>query len=148
MEEKNDFQVLKVRKLGEANIDTPLKSMTYKIENEFIMDHNRILIENDKIIDNKPKIFLELAGPSKKLFFDPHKIRCGIVTCGGLAPGLNNVIRGLVLTLFHRYGVRDIVGFQYGFQGCTKGSTVRILTPDVVKEIHKIGGTLLGTSRG
>ena len=59
----------------------------------------------------------ELAGPRHKVFFEPEKLRCGIVTCGGLCPGLNNVVRGLVLELNHGYGVRNIVGFRYGYEG-------------------------------
>ena len=59
----------------------------------------------------------ELAGPRDRIFFDPAQLRCGIVTCGGLCPGINNVIRGLVLELTHAYGVKDIFGFRYGFEG-------------------------------
>lgn len=92
----------------------------------------------------------ELAGPRDKIFFDPRTVRCGIVTCGGLAPGLNNVIRGLVLELWAGYGVRQIVGFRYGYEGMIArcGHVPMNLTPESVAHIHHEGGTVLGTSRG
>jgi 6-phosphofructokinase 1 len=91
----------------------------------------------------------ELAGPRDKIFFDPNELRAGIVTCGGLCPGINNVIRGLVLELRHAYGVRDIYGFRYGFEGLTRrGQPPLRLNPELVADIHQQGGTVLGTSRG
>ena len=59
----------------------------------------------------------EMAGPRQQIFFDPSKLKCGIVTCGGLCPGLNDVIRSIVLGLFHHYGVRTVFGFPYGYEG-------------------------------
>ena len=92
----------------------------------------------------------ELAGPRDRIYFDPRTLRCGIVTCGGLAPGLNNVVRGLVLELWNAYGVRHIVGFRYGYEGLISrlGHPPMSLTPDEVGPIHHEGGTVLGTSRG
>lgn len=92
----------------------------------------------------------ELAGPRHRLFFDPALLKCAIVTCGGLCPGLNNVVRGLVLELNHGYGVRHIVGFRYGYEGMIPryGHQPMMLTPESVAEIHHEGGTVLGTSRG
>lgn len=92
----------------------------------------------------------ELAGPRRRLFFDPATTRCGIVTCGGLCPGLNNVIRSITLTLRHGYGVRKVFGFRYGYLGLTPDRPVepRELTPELVESIHEQGGTLLGSSRG
>lgn len=92
----------------------------------------------------------ELAGPRDKIFFDPKTLRCGIVTCGGLAPGLNNVIRGIVLELWAGYGVRQIVGYRYGYEGLIArlGHQPMMLTPETVASIHHEGGTVLGTSRG
>ncbi|HWO12151.1 MAG TPA: ATP-dependent 6-phosphofructokinase, partial [Polyangiaceae bacterium] len=93
---------------------------------------------------------LEKAGPRERLFFDPVKVHAGIVTCGGLCPGLNNVIRSAVLTLWHRYGVRRISGIRYGYRGLLPEQQlpVEALTPEVVSEIHRFGGTALGSSRG
>jgi len=92
----------------------------------------------------------ELAGPRDKIFFDPRTVRCGIVTCGGLAPGLNNVVRGIVLELWAGYGVRHIVGFRFGYEGMISryGHVPMALTPETVAHIHHEGGTVLGTSRG
>lgn len=91
----------------------------------------------------------ELAGPRDKIFFAPGKVRAGIVTCGGLCPGLNNVIRGLVLELWFGYGVKKISGFRYGYEGLvSKGRPALPLTPEVVANIHHQGGTILGSSRG
>jgi 6-phosphofructokinase 1 len=93
---------------------------------------------------------LELAGAREMLFFDPAEVRAGIVTCGGLCPGLNDVIRGLTMVMWHRYGVRHIAGFRYGYEGLIPefGHTSLMLTPDVVEDIQKDGGTILGSSRG
>jgi len=96
------------------------------------------------------ELLFELAGPRDRLFFDPKQTRAGIVTCGGLCPGLNNVIRSLFLELHHGYGVEEVFGFRGGYQGLdpTRGSEPIVLTPGFAHEIHKHGGTVLGTSRG
>ena len=92
----------------------------------------------------------ELAGPRSELFFDPAVTKAGIVTCGGLCPGINNVIRSLFLELYFIYGVRDIVGFRYGYKGLDPASGLEpvMLTHGRIKDIHRQGGTILGTSRG
>jgi 6-phosphofructokinase 1 len=92
----------------------------------------------------------ELAGPRNRIFFDPRTVRCGIVTCGGLCPGLNNVVRGIVLELAQGYGVRRIFGFRYGYEGLISrfGHEPLPLTPEAVAHIHHQGGTILGSSRG
>jgi len=92
----------------------------------------------------------ELAGPRDRIFFDPSKLKCGIVTCGGICPGLNDVIRAIVLSLFHHYGVRTVFGFRYGFEGLSYkyGHTPMELTPESVVDIHQRGGSILASSRG
>jgi 6-phosphofructokinase 1 len=92
----------------------------------------------------------ELAGPRDTIFFDTSRLKCGIVTCGGLCPGINNVVRGLVLELWNGYGIREIFGFRYGFAGLVRGLGQEPigLTPGIVADIHHEGGTALGTSRG
>jgi 6-phosphofructokinase 1 len=92
----------------------------------------------------------ELAGPRARLYFDPPQTRAGVVTCGGLCPGLNNVIRSLFLELHHIYGVKEVLGFRNGYQGLdpARGAEPLVLTPEFVEDIHKEGGTVLGTSRG
>lgn len=92
----------------------------------------------------------ELAGPREKIFFDPARACAGIVTCGGLCPGLNNVIRSLVRELQLGYGVKKILGFREGYQGLdpARAKEPIMLNTDLVDRIHKDGGTMLGTSRG
>jgi 6-phosphofructokinase 1 len=98
----------------------------------------------------KPDLEFELAGPRPMLFFDPKQTRAGIVTCGGLCPGLNDVIRSLFLQLHHAYGVKEVLGFRGGYQGLdpSRGTEPIVLTPAFLDSIHKEGGTVLGTSRG
>lgn len=92
----------------------------------------------------------ELAGARQRLFFDPAKLSCGIVTCGGLCPGENDVIRSLVLMLTYGYGVKRILGFRYGYAGLTASPPreAMALTPEVVDSLHGRAGTLLASSRG
>jgi len=93
---------------------------------------------------------LEVAGPREKIFFDPSDLKCGIVTCGGLCPGLNDVIRAIVMSLHYHYGVKTIFGFRYGYEGLSSryGHVPLNLTPENVNNIHQMGGTILGSSRG
>jgi 6-phosphofructokinase 1 len=117
---------------------------------------DRVLLEDrlSHVLEQRSELHaaptFELAGPRHKVFFDPAELRCGIVTCGGLCPGLNNVVRGLVVELTQGYGVSQILGFRYGFEGLVRrhGLGPVRLTPAVVADAHHEGGTLLGTSRG
>jgi 6-phosphofructokinase 1 len=97
-----------------------------------------------------PGIQFEIAGPRAKLFFDPKQTRAGIVTCGGLCPGLNNVIRSLFLQLHYGYGVPEVLGFRGGYSGLDPACGVEPvkITPQFVDGIHQKGGTILGSSRG
>ena len=92
----------------------------------------------------------EAAGPRQKLYFDPAQIRAGILTSGGLCPGLNNVIRALTLALRTGYGVPSVLGFRFGFAGLADPELWKplTLTAEAVKNIHQRGGSLLGSSRG
>jgi 6-phosphofructokinase 1 len=130
--------------LGEARYPSPLD---YHVSDKARVPCSVIV---DPDAPPAEEIFFEVAGPREKLFFDPKKTRAGIVTCGGLCPGLNNVIRSLVLQLYHGYGVREILGFTNGYQGLDpwRGSEPIPLTPEFVEDIHKEGGTVLNTSRG
>lgn len=97
-----------------------------------------------------PGVLFELAGPREKIFFDPRATRAGIVTCGGLCPGLNNVIRSLFLELHYGYGVAEVLGFRGGYSGLDPANGIEpvVITPEYVEGIHRQGGTILGTSRG
>jgi 6-phosphofructokinase 1 len=101
-------------------------------------------------IGAEPGLQFELAGPREKLFFDAKKTRAGIVTCGGLCPGLNNVIRSLFLELYYGYGVAEVLGFRGGYSGLDPKCRLEPvkITPNFVDAIHQHGGTVLGTSRG
>jgi len=154
---------LEIKTLGPCRVDSPLASSESASGSgsdhfihaaEFVRDSHRVLVEDrlDRIADMSPAMLpaFELAGPREKIYFDPKKTRVGIVTCGGICPGLNDVIRGLVVELYYRYGVKSVVGFRYGYEGFIPkfGHDVLHLTPDNVRTIHESGGTILGTSRG
>jgi len=149
---------LLIQTLGKPTIDSPLKLS--KIDGDFLTnyveDHERILYNNSlcavkaEIAGGQEPLSFEKAGPRDKIFFDPSRTRAGIVTCGGLCPGINDVIRGLVMQMHFWYGVKNIYGFRYGYLGMVKESGLQpmVLDPDVVSEIHEKGGTILGSSRG
>jgi len=142
----------RIRTLGPATIRSPLAQP----EQSFIADDDRVLWSaNTKDIEQRakraePLPSFETAGARSHLFFDPKTVRCGIVTCGGLCPGLNDVVRAITLTLHHDYGVRSILGFRYGYAGVVLSTPYPPieLTPEGVANIHGRGGTMLGTSRG
>jgi 6-phosphofructokinase 1 len=92
----------------------------------------------------------ELAGPQEKIYFDPSTLRCGIVTCGGLCPGLNDVVRSIVFCLHEKYGIAKVYGFRFGYAGLVNRSALTPieLTTRRVSQIHEVGGTVLGSSRG
>ena len=95
-------------------------------------------------------LLFEKAGPRRQLYFDPLRTRAAIVTCGGLCPGLNNVIRSVTRELRRSYGVASVLGIRGGYRGLDpgRGKPPIELTDELVEDIHRDGGTLLGTSRG
>ncbi len=147
---------LAVRRLGEPYVVSPLARLLRGRASSpnYVHESDRVLLDDTAgmaVARGCPASelpSLEPGGPREYLFFDPARIRVGIVTCGGLCPGLNNVIRGLVLGLSESYGVTDIVGFRNGYQGLVGGAEPVPLTADLVAGIHNRGGTILGTSRG
>jgi 6-phosphofructokinase 1 len=147
---------LVVKTLGPCRFDNPLTSRLGSSVLHPVGQADRVLLDDQQaklaqtILPPSELPSFELAGPRDKIFFDPAGLRAGIVTCGGLCPGINNVIRGLVLELTHAYGVKEIYGFRYGFEGMVARHDrppVR-LGPESVADIHQQGGTVLGTSRG
>jgi 6-phosphofructokinase 1 len=139
-----------IKSLGPCKIPSP------HIPGYFTDDSRRILFDIDRRVFDEMKdgadepLSVEVAGPREKIYFDPAKIKAAIVTCGGLCPGLNDVIRAVVMQLYYRYHVRNILGIRYGFQGfiAKYGHEVIELTPDYVEDIHTIGGSILSSSRG
>ncbi|MBA0597768.1 hypothetical protein Gorai_007561, partial [Gossypium raimondii] len=97
--------------------------------------------------DSPRGVHFRRAGPRQRVYFESDEVHACIVTCGGLCPGLNTVIREIVCGLCHMYGVKKILGIDGGYRGFYSKNTVT-LTPKVVNDIHKRGGTVLGTSRG
>jgi 6-phosphofructokinase 1 len=139
-----------IERVGECRVPSPLSSVRFTCDNERVLYHTRLDELRVWIGEGADPPTMEAAGPREKLFFEPSKLSCGIVTCGGLCPGLNDVIRAIVLSLFHHYGVNRVYGFRFGFEGLVPryGRTPLCLTPDSVNRIHEIGGTILGSSRG
>ncbi|MBU3953080.1 MAG: ATP-dependent 6-phosphofructokinase, partial [Proteobacteria bacterium] len=99
---------------------------------------------------NTPLPSFEQTGPREKIYFDPSKLKCAISTCGGLCPGLNDIIRSVVLELYHIYHVKNIYGIRHGLQGFIPefGHDVMDLNPASVSNIQDAGGSILGSSRG
>jgi 6-phosphofructokinase 1 len=147
---------LEIQILGECTYPSPLARRLAQSTIHYVGQADRVLLEDrlSKVLEHRQELEVspafELAGPRHQIFFDASRMRCGIVTCGGLCPGLNNVIRGLVVELTHGYGVEKIFGFRYGFEGLVRrhGIGPVRLTPTVVSDAHHEGGTMLGTSRG
>lgn len=153
-----DCRDLVVNTLGTPRIDSPLGGLLDERQRSahYVEESDRVLLDDtlsgavarDRVPADLPGF--EPAGPRRKIYFDPSKTRAGIVTCGGLCPGLNDVIRGLTLELCLRYGVQRVYGFCNGFQGFVAQfqRSVLELTPEVVSNINEHGGTILGSSRG
>ncbi len=149
MDKNRDFGSFTVSNLGECTVTSPLKLPRFFHDDERVLAKPTFRSSEEGNSGNISSSF-ELAGPREKLFFEPSKVRAGIVTCGGLCPGLNDVIHGLVMELWHRYGCWTIYGFQYGYQGLIPryGNPPILLDPGKVKSIHEDGGTILRSSRG
>jgi 6-phosphofructokinase 1 len=151
----------RIPSLGEPKVESPIRDYTMVnrdgrvIEKSFVREEDQVLVyDSREYLENqapgeKP-LWFEQAGPRAKIFFDPSKVHCAIVTCGGLCPGTNDVIRAIVLELYYLYNVRHIYGVRYGLQGFIPryGHDLVDLIPDLVANIHTFGGTILSTSRG
>lgn len=118
---------------------------------DFTGDDARVLADVELRAGEAPRVdhAFEKAGPRARIFFEPKAVRAAVVTCGGLCPGINNVVRSLVMVLRHAYGVPHVIGFRYGYEGLgPDAEPVVELTHDRVHDIHRQGGSLLGLSRG
>jgi len=139
-----------IERLGDCRLSSPLDGVHFTDDNQRIVYHNNPA--NIKVFFDagKEPPSMEVAGPREKIFFDPTELKCGVVTCGGLCPGLNDVIRAIVMSLFFHYGAQKVFGFPYGFEGLVPayGHAPIELTPQLVSGINKFGGTFLGSSRG
>jgi len=147
---------LQVRRLGAAAIRSPMAALVQgRVSSpHYVHEDDRVLLD-DTLAGAAARLCavselpaLEAGGPREYIYFDPGRTRAAVVTCGGLCPGLNNVIRGLVLELADNYGVTEVLGFRDGYRGLAGGAEPVRLSRDLVADIHHRGGTVLGTSRG
>lgn len=149
-------ELLEVANLGPCRFPSPLQLSTVPGDGvgDFIADQARVrnVVE---LLDGRPPaaaddLLFEKAGPRERIFFSPAETNVAIVTCGGLCPGLNNVIRSLFLELHHNYGVARVWGIRYGYRGLNSAAEAApvLLAPHLVEHIHRQGGTILGSSRG
>jgi 6-phosphofructokinase 1 len=151
--ERPDFTI---ERLGPAESVSPLCQRFGASEHFFVGDDERVLFDihgyawkHDQRLADLDDVNLELAGPRRFIWFEPKQTRAAIVTCGGLCPGINNVIRSVTHCLALHYGVAEVLGIRYGFQGLVPDGPPPItLTPNLVEPIHERGGSFLGTSRG
>ena len=140
---------LAISTLGPPRFESPL--LHDSIPTRFMPDEVRVLHDIEYIEgEDVAMLGFEKAGARQRVFFDAAKSRAAIVTCGGLCPGLNNVVRNLFYQLRNSYGVPSVLGIRYGYQGLNpqEGLPPIELTPEIVEPVHHIGGTFLGTSRG
>lgn len=140
----------KIETLGKCTIPTPFKVQRYYKDEERVSLRSHFRDDVDISQYLKEFVAFEIAGPRKQLFHDPQKTKAGIVTCGGVCPGVNNVVRALVMQLWYKYGIKDIFGFKYGYQGLNPvyWHEPLQLDPEYVSHINYQGGTILGSSRG
>ena len=143
--------------LGPCKVPSPIKlsrehgdfRASYVKDDSFVRYHVNIYGDAEPDKDDKSNL-MQKAGPREFIYFNPSHVTAGICTCGGLCPGLNDVIRAVVRCLWNRYGVHRIKGFQFGYKGFFSDQNFDTidLNPTNVDTIHKIGGSFLGTSRG
>lgn len=141
---------LSIERLGPATVPSLQRVMRYTPDDERVIAATDPVAIARELAEGRAPASFEAAGPRERLFFNCDGLRAGIVTCGGLCPGLNDVIRAIVLSLYHHYGVREIDGFRFGYEGLNPeiGHEPLPLTPDEVEMIGELGGSVLGTSRG
>jgi 6-phosphofructokinase 1 len=152
-----NYEDFDVKVLGDRTIESPLKLALHPddLSSRFV-ENDRILLDSSLnqfercLNTGEIPVSFEKAGPHEQLYFDPAQTKAAIVSCGGLCPGINNVIRSLVNQLYYRYKVTQVIGIQYGFEGFISKYNHPIieLTPERVDTIHFFGGTILGSSRG
>jgi 6-phosphofructokinase 1 len=139
-----------IARLGECRFPTPMSGVRFTRDDERVLYHSTLEGIAPWLGKGAAPPAMEAAGPRQMLFFDPAKLACGIVTCGGLCPGLNDVIRAIVRSLRLHYGVNTVYGFRFGYEGLVQrmGHEPLELTPESVHRIHESGGSILGSSRG
>lgn len=153
MEENLNFSI---DELGKCSILSPIvmsKTQGDGIAN-YVTDEQFIRLETVVMPGHQHPVkksqALQCAGPRENIYFSPAHVHAGIVSCGGLCPGINDVIRAIVRCLWYRYGVKRITGVRYGYLGFLPEYQYDVieLNPAIVDDIHKLGGTFLGSARG
>jgi 6-phosphofructokinase 1 len=153
MDDNLDFTI---EELGKANVKSPIemsKIIGDGIAN-YVNDSQFVRLSTDVTPGPQPHLkksqVIERAGPREYIYYTPAHVHAGIVSCGGLCPGINDVIRAIVRCLWYRYGVHRISGIRYGYLGFLPDSKfdIKELNPNNVDDIHKLGGTFLGSARG
>jgi 6-phosphofructokinase 1 len=136
--------------LGECKVASPLRATRFMDTSKPLLFRADIDELHEQFRAGVDPPAFELAGPRENIYFDPSTLRCGIVTCGGLCPGLNDVIRSVVFCLHEKYRVAKIYGFRFGYEGLVEPTALKPieLTTRRVSQIHEVGGTVLGSSRG
>ncbi len=144
-----------IESLGEAKIPSPIEMSTVAGDNwaNYVSDNQKVMyniFQDGTKHTEEERGLMEMAGPRKKIFYNPAHVHAAIATCGGICPGLNNVIRSVVRCLWFRYGVKRITGIRYGYQGLLPDNSFSTidLDPEVVDDIQMKGGTILGSARG
>lgn len=143
----------RIPQLGTPKIASPIRYSRIQGDSlaNYVRDDEKIIFDIEASGDCADEgNLLEKAGPREKIYFTPQHVHAGVVTCGGLCPGLNDVIRAITRCLWYRYGVQRISGIRFGYQGLLPDQNIPImpLDPDAVDDIHRIGGSVLGSSRG
>lgn len=147
-----------INTLGKRTVKSPIVMSTVCNDGiaNYVGDDNKIFFNSEavQLPDNQVKAVdsdvVERAGPREYIYFNPAHVHAAICTCGGICPGLNNVIRAVVRCLWYSYGVRRITGIRFGYQGLVANTPYEPLSlnPDMVDDIQEKGGTILGSSRG
>jgi 6-phosphofructokinase 1 len=151
--ESTDFSI---EELGKRSINSPIAMSTVQGDNvaNYVTDNEFVRLDMAVKLGTQPPMkrpqVLECAGPREMIYFMPAHVHAGIVSCGGLCPGINDVIRAIVRCLYYRYGVTRVSGIRYGYKGFLPEYQygIKTLDADIVDDIHKLGGTYLGSARG
>lgn len=141
---------LSIETVGSPTLHSPMMGMRFISNTERVSLCTDVKRIEEILASGKNLPSLEAAGPREMIYHDPAWTRAAIVTCGGLCPGLNSVIKGLVQVLWFDYGVQNIFGIPYGYRGLNPSYSHSpiVLNPEVVDSIQEDGGTILGSSRG
>ena len=140
-----------IQSLGTTQFDSPISHskqvgdyVSNYVSNDQYTIYNTLVESDTPLKAPEQSQMIELAGPRQKIFFEPEKTHAAIVTCGGLCPGLNDVIRAIVMCLWYRYGVKNISGVKFGYRGFLNEFSYPFmpLNPNIVEDIHRKGGTI------